>query len=46
MCKYDLIKPPNNNKNCGNMYIMCGNTHYSVINQKLLVSRNCQATLS
>ena len=46
MCKYDLIKPLNNNKHCGNMYIMCGNTHYSVINPNLLVSRNCQATLS
>ena len=40
MCKYDLIKSPNNNKHCGNMYIMCGKTHSirdSVINQKLLV---------
>ena len=46
MCKFDLIKPLNNNKHCGNMYIMCGNTHYSVINPNLLVSRNCQAKLS
>ena len=30
MCKYDLIKSPNNNKHCGNMYIMCGKRHITV----------------
>ena len=39
MCKYNLIKPQNNNKHCDNMHIVCGN-------KKLLVSRNFQAPLS
>ena len=42
MCKYNLIKPQNNNKHCDNMHIVCGNSY----NQKLLVSRNFQAPLS
>ena len=42
MCKYNLIKPQNNNKHCDNMHIVCGNSY----NKKLLVSRNFQAPLS
>ena len=40
-CKCNLIKSPNNNKHCGNICV-----YYVWYNQKLLISRNSQASLS